>query len=65
MFLLITLDILSEYNPELVGGSYNRPGISGNGSSCSGAMECSQLNVAVPGATNRCAMLDIFTFYFC
>ena len=51
--MLVTLDILREYNPELVGGSYNPQGIGGDGVTCSGTMQCSQLNVAVPGAINR------------
>ena len=51
--LYILSDILKAYNSDLVGGSYNRPGIGGDGGSCAGDLVCSQLNVAVPGATNR------------
>ena len=56
-FLLFFLcsDLLREFNPGLVGGSYSRPIEDGdrNRTHCSEIMQCAQLNVAVPGATNR------------
>ena len=50
-------DILRQFNPDLVGWSYSRTPNFGdedrNKTHCTEAMECAQLNVAVPGATNR------------
>ena len=54
-FLLNLTDLLKEFNPDLKGWSYSRPGVGGdrNKTHCGRNMVCAQINLADPGGTSR------------